>query len=565
MAISRSQMYRQLKNKGGIMQLETRQPFIFGGIAKSVKKAVKGVSKGIKDLVSSDVGKLALLAAGGYYAGGGNLFGLQRAGMSGFSLGNLPGAGFFAKGAPNIVDEVALTGGGLNIGKALKTGAGILGGSALIGSFFGGDMQQAQEMYRRNPGTIKNYLLQYYKNVNSDRADEPGFEQEAEEFATSQLSEYAAKQELASGGRVGFQEGGSFDFNKFLQDRTREALQVEGIGQAIRPVVESNVRAQAARDLSQAAKGGDVESFLRGKLGSGIIPGMSSMQSPMSGTSAFGRQQVLDALTKAYMKPYSMPTGSAYDQMRFAQPGQSGSFVEMQGGQFGDGMGIVIDGKRYATEQEAIDDVGIERYNMFYAKGGRVGFEEGGTFLTMEEAAERDPAMFMDTTTYNPIPADADRQGAADIARIMMGISDLPRDEGEIEDDTMSSTEYMYNEYLIPKRKELMENFGLTMKEADDLIREEMAKIRDKKAEGGMPTGIMRVNQQGVKELDYRKEGGFVPVGIKEKADDVPAMLSKNEFVMTADAVRGAGDGDVEKGAQRMYRVMKTLENGGRI
>ena len=110
-----------------------------------------------------------------------------------------------------------------------------------------------------------------------------------------------------------------------------------------------------------------------------------------------------------------------------------------------------------------------------------------------------------------------------------------------------------------------MENFGLTMKEADDLIREEMLKLRDKKAEGGMPTGIMRLNQAGVKERDYREDGGFVPVGIKEKADDVPAMLSKNEFVMTADAVRGAGDGDVEKGAQRMYRVMKTLENGGRI
>jgi hypothetical protein len=64
-------------------------------------------------------------------------------------------------------------------------------------------------------------------------------------------------------------------------------------------------------------------------------------------------------------------------------------------------------------------------------------------------------------------------------------------------------------------------------------------------------------------ELDYRQEGGFVPVGIKEKADDVPAMLSKNEFVFTADAVRNAGDGDVEKGAQRLYNTMKTLENGG--
>jgi hypothetical protein len=77
---------------------------------------------------------------------------------------------------------------------------------------------------------------------------------------------------------------------------------------------------------------------------------------------------------------------------------------------------------------------------------------------------------------------------------------------------------------------------------------------------GGMPTGIMRTNKAGVKERDYRETGGFVPVGIKEKADDVPAMLSKNEFVMTADAVRGAGGGSIEKGAQKMYDTMKRLE-----
>ena len=84
-------------------------------------------------------------------------------------------------------------------------------------------------------------------------------------------------------------------------------------------------------------------------------------------------------------------------------------------------------------------------------------------------------------------------------------------------------------------------------------------------AMGTMPMGEPRQNPQGIMELDYRQEGGFVPVGIKEKADDVPAMLSKNEFVFTADAVRNAGDGDVEKGAQRLYNTMKTLENGGTV
>jgi hypothetical protein len=195
---------------------------------------------------------------------------------------------------------------------------------------------------------------------------------------------------------MGFQQGGNLDFNKFLQDRTKEALQVEGIGQAIRPVVESNVRAQAARDLSQAARGGGIESFLRGQLGSGIIPGMSAIQSPMSGTSNFGRRLVLDALTKSYMK---------------------------------------------------------------YAEGGRIGYALG------------------------------DR--AEDNAMQASGIMNLPLNQ----------------------------------------------------------------NPAGVTELDLRDSGGFIPpVGVKEKADDIPAMLSNNEFVFTADAVRGMGDGDVNKGAQRMYR-----------
>jgi hypothetical protein len=70
----------------------------------------------------------------------------------------------------------------------------------------------------------------------------------------------------------------------------------------------------------------------------------------------------------------------------------------------------------------------------------------------------------------------------------------------------------------------------------------------------------VRKNQGGISELDLRAKGGYIPVGIKEKADDVPAMLSKNEFVFTADAVRGAGNGSVNKGAQKMYKLMKSLE-----
>jgi len=103
----------------------------------------------------------------------------------------------------------------------------------------------------------------------------------------------------------------------------------------------------------------------------------------------------------------------------------------------------------------------------------------------------------------------------------------------------------------------------------DDLISEitgasqaEIDQVKNSMAGGGIADlPKVRMLEGGVPEIDYRQSGGFVPMGKKEKADDVPAMLSKNEFVMTADAVRGMGDGNVEKGAQKMYDQMRELES----
>ena len=83
-------------------------------------------------------------------------------------------------------------------------------------------------------------------------------------------------------------------------------------------------------------------------------------------------------------------------------------------------------------------------------------------------------------------------------------------------------------------------------------------------AYGGLPKRVRKDNggimNLGGMEKDYRFSGGFVPIGEYEKKDDVPARLSKNEFVMTADAVRAAGGGSINQGAQRMYNIMKNLE-----
>jgi len=131
------------------------------------------------------------------------------------------------------------------------------------------------------------------------------------------------------------------------------------------------------------------------------------------------------------------------------------------------------------------------------------------------------------------------------------------------------------------------ENLGYSDKEIDILVEQNMKEYAGRaiNAYGGrigyamgdtaednamQASGIMGLplneNPAGVTELDLRNTGGFIPpVGVKEKADDIPAMLSNNEFVFTADAVRGMGDGDVNKGAERMYSMMKQLENGGRV
>ena len=189
-----------------------------------------------------------------------------------------------------------------------------------------------------------------------------------------------------------------------------------------------------------------------------------------------------------------------------------------------------------------------------YATGGRVGFKEGMNmkmasmdenereFMRLvEEFMERG---FNQQEAIEAAREEFDRKAIATGGRVGFAggtdlklARDLAAQDNKDYDLLSSSQKNMYNK----KASQFIKTMPM--------------------AQGGMPTGIMRTNQAGTIERDYRETGGFVPVGIKEKADDVPAMLSKNEFVMTADAVRGMGDGSIEKGAQRLYDQMKRLEN----
>ena len=126
------------------------------------------------------------------------------------------------------------------------------------------------------------------------------------------------------------------------------------------------------------------------------------------------------------------------------------------------------------------------------------------------------------------------------------------------------------------------EEVGLSESSLDDLKAEAAEIFKDFDTTAFKPNvaegGLMRTNlamgsrptaqESGLGglpiEADMRYTGGFMPYGAREKADDVPARLSKNEFVFTADAVRAAGGGNINKGARRMYNTMKQLESMGR-
>ena len=61
-----------------------------------------------------------------------------------------------------------------------------------------------------------------------------------------------------------------------------------------------------------------------------------------------------------------------------------------------------------------------------------------------------------------------------------------------------------------------------------------------------------------------RRNGGIAPTEGVQGQDSVRAMLMPGEFVMTTDAVRGMGNGDLNNGIKSMYSVMRNLESRGR-
>jgi len=205
------------------------------------------------------------------------------------------------------------------------------------------------------------------------------------------------------------------------------------------------------------------------------------------------------------------------------------------------------------------------------AEGGRIGYNIAGPVLSEEQNAMVKDMLNknMDTDTISTLTGVTTDQINMIIKQIQEAQSGLEQ-SGALEEiinlNKAQGGRIGYDKGTHPLDGVAMEMFGMTFENLNPL---QQIVVSQSKAHGGRigakEGGIMPLLNLGGMEKDYRQDGGFVPIGRREKADDVPARLSKNEFVFTADAVRNAGGGDIDKGAQRMYNVMKNLEAGGEI
>ena len=248
----------------------------------------------------------------------------------------------------------------------------------------------------------------------------------------------------------------------------------------------------------------------------------------------FAEGVTLEQITSAGATPFSQASGDviygeAVRQKKDYEREEAQRLVEEEMRQRGLDQSyidsIIASMTAYGYTQAEIDEILAMQG---YARGGRVGYAFGGGIMNAPEA---------DFISMSEV---VENVGNDKMDEGIMQMADL--DEGK---QLLLSKKYieLLREY---SDRGLPDADSRALVEANKFVREINL------ADGGsvLPQGM---------EMDYRG-GGMIPMGSKEKADDVPARVSKNEFVMTADAVRAAGGGSVNKGAQRMYQLMNNLE-----
>jgi len=535
MSIARSQMNRQLYMgggitglpytyaypgyaRGGIVDYADRQNFGFGSFVKSVAKGVTGAVKGavgaVKDIAKSPIGQIALSIAAPYALG---------ALMPGFAT--LGGSGFLGSalrgGISNLAIQ-ALSGQGIDP-KRLLTSAVLSGG---IGSLT--------------------------KGLSDVPTGEKAF------FNDALTAEEAAKQAIETG-------TSPVTFSPVTDS----------------PVVidQSNIQqspfyGQELSSQPEIMAGSAADPFGEAAYADTVYPQGDMVSKPSAFVSDYQGMELADQLAGGATKIETpQPFVSDYQGMELADQLAGGATTIPAEITYGKGgvenfiQTVQNNGIIDALKMAGQDVLGVPEFKNL---GVAI---EGGNPLDIVKSSYRllaeNPTLVIGSSTLMSYLTAPQYPGESneEFAKRQATVQDLQNRYASKLGSNIPTNLSSVTDYASRYASNLgYANGGRIGYAAGDSVQEGIMAAPQIASQMGMPVGNPRQNQGGVLELDYRDQGGFVPpIGIKERADDVPAMLSNNEFVFTADAVKNAGGGDPNVGAQRMYAMMKQLENGGRV
>jgi hypothetical protein len=569
-------MNRQLRADGGIMQVAPREKF---GLGSSIKKFVRKI-------IPNEVADVAVKAAPfvapfnpavaaamsglGTFDQTGSISAGLKSGAMNYGGGQLAryvgGAGF--QGNP-FGDGGAFTGGL----QGFKGGfSSPLGSDTGLGKFFsnrGTEGVQAIDSSKPLQKPTKNLLSEQMSEVSlSPSGSAMDSFKSIVSFDTSPGQKTdAALDLLKRGSKALFYTDGKLDKNAVLGAATAAASYAEALYLASQAGVELTEEEynQAQADEKQAEYAGYLQNFFGGKKDGGRI-GFESGANEMIKTQLL-EEIMPDTSTEDFV--IIMTEDGPVKVRKSDLPPES----MMMDTSTGFGTNITRVDRKFGSPKEGESEIGImtidveagdddDMEDMDMAAGINFSRQEKSYLFRRLGGSGGSDRSYTMPNLYkilnNPGKYPEDAAVLKEIA--IMGLGGGRKDGGRI---GYKGGANRVSELLI-----LRDNLLANGEDVSD-IEAEIFQLTGKtfKSVGGIsdvPTGKIRKNNAGVVERDYRDEGGFVPVGIKERADDVPAMLSKNEFVMTADAVRGIGNGSVEEGSKKLYNTMKQAEKVGK-
>jgi len=587
---------RQHYAGGGIATLVPRQGYLFGGITRAIGNVLGSVADVAKDVVSSPIGQvgLSILAPGlglPMWASP-----LLNAGMQYASTGKINPLGLLASSIPGLQFT-----GGQGLESLIPTGYGNIVGQGTtlsdlvtgqVGNLFspnadasGGvfnNMQPGQNISNINTvqqlGIGNNTLTptqDYLKSINpytadpytgtslslSPDLDRPlvGADQLTYNPATGQQLGRTT-QELESSLVTGGGDVGSGRSTKeLLSTYGRQPGTEPGVFDNLKTIASpsSNVGVSERLDALQNV-GSDAFKAIFYKKGGTELDKAAVLATLVTLPTFIQAKAKADEIGIPFNEADYQAGKISPDKQKYASLAPKSTFGLKDGGRIEFGLGGMSDNRisqiiQLIRDAESVGD--IEKANELRldlyretkkADGGRIGYGDGklvleegpankATRLQMEKAAKEAQKRYADMKAKEKLmDKNYKEQSMYDFKKTQKELFDMAPDEG-------------YPPLPEPVKPEGVLSIKLTPVQ--------------EKAYGGMINHPVRMLHGGISELDLRAKGGFIPVGVKERADDVPAMLSKNEFVFTADAVRNAGNGSINKGAQKMYKLMKSLEN----